>query len=464
MRKTVQFATPIFDSTPIFINTVDASNVKHILQDHFDNYVKTDENREHLSKSLAPGTRAFLRDGIFRVDHGVHAKDGGRAWTMQRKIAAQIFTKNNFQTHMSDCFFRQAENACNWVLRQDAAVDFQDLFRRFTMESIGNIFFNTDFGLLVENSSASFGTCFDEVNELNARQRGLRSSMYALSDHCPKPFDHILEAWYWQGQEQTAFMAKCEELRGYCKDIVQAAGRDAKLSERRDLLALFMKAGQDDGGKLSDELLVDLVVSFALAGRDTTASLLTWSACLLSQNPEVQAKLRAEIGELGSERPSYKTVEKMPYLRGLLWEVLRLRPVVPLDSKVAVKADVLPDGTYVPKNARVFFFPWGVGQDKERWGEDLDQFSPERWIGKPLPSSFDFPAFQVGPRICLGMNMALFEAGIMLVTLLQRFELSLANPKHEPQHDRNVVMGIQDGLFLHVKKMETGVAAKHGGA
>jgi len=464
-RKTVQFATPLFDSTPIFINTIDARNVKHILQDNFDNYIKTDENRVLQSKSFAPGTKTFLRDGIFTIDHGVHAIDGGKGWKMQRKIAAQIFTKNNFNTHMSDCFFRQAQSACDWVEHQGTrSLDFQDLFRRFTMESIGNIFFGTDFGLFKEHcSAASFGTCFDEVSAKNANLRGSRSAMYALSDLCPKPFDRILSAWYWQGKEQKEFVAKCEEMRSYCRDIVHAARRDPKLSERRDLLALFMNSKQDDAAPLTDELLVDLVVSFALAGRDTTASLLTWSVCLLGQYPHVQEKLRAEIMDLGSERPSYKTVEKMPYLRGLLWEVLRMRPVVPLDAKVAAKADVLPDGTYVPKNARVFFFPWGVGLDKDRWGEDLHELRPERWIGKPLPSSFDFPVFQAGPRICLGMNMALFEAGIMLVTLLQRFQLSLADPKQKVRHDMTAVMGIEGGILLQAKSLELPVA-KCGGA
>ncbi|CAE8583305.1 unnamed protein product, partial [Polarella glacialis] len=148
-------------------------------------------------------------------------------------------------------------------------------------------------------------------------------------------------------------------------------------------------------------------------------------------------------------RPTYKDVDKMPYLRGVLWEVLRLRPVVPLDSKTAVQADVLPDGTYVPSNARVLFFPFGVGLDQERWGEDVQEMRPERWIGKPLPSSYDFPVFQAGPRICLGMNMALFEAGVMLATLMQHFELTLAGSSEEVRYDRSGgVMGVEGGLLV----------------
>lgn len=148
---------------------------------------------------------------------------------------------------------------------------------------------------------------------------------------------------------------------------------------------------------------------------------------------------------------TYKTLEKMPYLRAVLWETLRLRPVVPIDSKTAAKSDVLPDGTYVPKNARVLFFPFGVGLDEARWGNDVHQMRPERWIGKPLPSNFDFPVFQAGPRICLGMNMALFEAGVMLATILQCFELELASSADEIRHDNNAVMGVRGELVIKAK-------------
>lgn len=199
---------------------------------------------------------------------------------------------------------------------------------------------------------------------------------------------------------------------------------------------------------------MDLVISFALAGRDTTASLLTWAACLLAQNPSVQQKLRIEVlSQLGSSMATYKALEKMPYLRAVLWETLRLRPVVPIDSKTAAKSDVLPDGTYVPKNARVIFFPFGVGLDEARWGNDVHQMRPERWIGKPLPSNFDFPVFQAGPRICLGMNLALFEAGIMLATLVQRFEFELASPVDAIRHDNNPVMGVKGELLVKAKKV-----------
>jgi cytochrome P450 len=454
-QKTVQLATPIFDRTPIWINTIDARNVKHILQDKHDNYIKSDVITKMPPKLLAPGGTLLLGRGIFAIDHGPHAIDGGKNWRLQRKIAVQIFTKSNFQTHMGDCFQRQAQNACEWISQNGSRpVDLQEVFRRFTMESIGNVFFSTDFGLLdgnIADGVRNFGTCFDEANAALVKLRDSSTLFYSFSDFCPAPFDRIVSLWYWSGRQRRDFVAKCEELRSHARKIVETARADHKLSQRRDLLGLFM---QQEGTAFDDDMLIDLVLSFSLAGRDTTASLLSWSAALLCQAPAVQAKLRdeviAHVGATGTA--SFRVVDKMPYLKALLWEVLRLKPVVPLDSKNAVEADVLPDGTYVPRNARVFFFPYGVGQDKERWGNDVSEFKPERWMGKPLPSNFDFPVFQAGPRICLGMNMSLFEAGVMLVNLVQRFELLPRDCEStaEFEHDENIVMGIKGGLSLRL--------------
>jgi cytochrome P450 len=226
---------------------------------------------------------------------------------------------------------------------------------------------------------------------------------------------------------------------------------------------LFLQAQQDDSTTLGDDALIDLVISFALAGRDTTASLLTWTTFFLTQNPEIQQTLRAEVSKFEHEDISYQDIEEMPYLRAILWETLRLRPVVPLDSKTAQKADVLPDGTHVPRNARVFFFPYGVGLDAERWGDDVAIFRPERWVGKPLPSSFDFPAFQAGPRICTGMNMALFEAGVMLATLVRCFHLELATPAQNIVHDRNIVMGVKDSLPVRAIPLSCSNSVSHLG-
>merc|ERR1712151_374515 len=104
---------------------------------------------------------------------------------------------------------------------------------------------------------------------------------------------------------------------------------------------------------------------------------------------------------------------------------LRLYPPVPADPKVAAVDDTLPDGTFVPKGSEIAYLPYSMGRLEELWGPDAEAFRPERWIPFIQPSPFKFPVFQAGPRICLGMNMAILEVKITTVLILQHFKVEL---------------------------------------
>eukprot|EP00656_Telonema_subtile_P048962 TRINITY_DN5988_c0_g1_i4.p1 TRINITY_DN5988_c0_g1~~TRINITY_DN5988_c0_g1_i4.p1 ORF type:complete len:118 (+),score=33.45 TRINITY_DN5988_c0_g1_i4:171-524(+) len=96
----------------------------------------------------------------------------------------------------------------------------------------------------------------------------------------------------------------------------------------------------------SDDYLTDIVLNLIIAGRDTTACLLSWTFYELGRNPEVLAKLREELE--GSDPDDYQSMKNQPYLTSVLYETARFWPGVPFDSKVAAEDDVLPDGTKIP--------------------------------------------------------------------------------------------------------------------
>ena len=151
-----------------------------------------------------------------------------------------------------------------------------------------------------------------------------------------------------------------------------------------------------------------MVLHLIIAGRDTTACLLSWMVYELTKNEDVQRRLHEEIMQ---KLPPGKAMDwkslspnEMPYLNGVIYEALRLWPPVPFDLKMAFEDDVLPGGWKVPKFASVAFIPYNMGRDPERYPEPL-QFRPERWIPFNAPPQHEFPVFQAGPRICLGMDM-----------------------------------------------------------
>merc|ERR1711972_283159 len=130
---------------------------------------------------------------------------------------------------------------------------------------------------------------------------------------------------------------------------------------------------------------------------------------------------------MGGHVPTFKelSASAMPYLNGVIYETLRLYPPVPIDSKIAQRDDVLPGGIRVPAGAPLFFMPYAMGREAERYPNPLE-VRPERWIPFTEPAPYEFPVFQAGPRICLGKDMAIFEAKLVTCLLLQEYTFELA--------------------------------------
>lgn len=150
------------------------------------------------------------------------------------------------------------------------------------------------------------------------------------------------------------------------------------------------------------------ILNVLLAGRDTTASLLSHTFHELARRPGLWAKLQAEIDELGGHPPDYETMKGMKYVKWILNEALRLWPVVPNNTRVAVRDTVLPLGggpdekspLFVPKGTPVSYSVWTMHRRKDFFGEDADEFQPERW--EKLRTGWEYLPFNGGPRICIG--------------------------------------------------------------
>lgn len=192
---------------------------------------------------------------------------------------------------------------------------------------------------------------------------------------------------------------------------------------QNDLLSRLLSGGNDD-------LLVrDMVISFLMAGRDTTSAAMTWLFWLLSKNECVEKELLNEIMSLknGEKALGFEELKEMKYMKACLCESMRLYPPVVWDSKHAAGDDVLPDGTPVYKGNRVTYFPYGMGRMEKLWGKDKLQFRPDRWFDEPgvlkVLSPYKFPVFHAGPRVCLGKEMAFLEMKYVVTSVLRRFEI-----------------------------------------
>lgn len=211
---------------------------------------------------------------------------------------------------------------------------------------------------------------------------------------------------------------------------------DPALSERADILSMLVAARFEDGELMSDEELRDQLITLLLAGHETTATALAWTFDLLLRNPESLTRLRSELDEGGDE-----------YLRAVIAEALRLRPVVPLagrrlSSELSVDGHTLPAGTDVTPSI------WLAHTRAETYPEPF-AFRPERFL-EDQAETYSWIPFGGGMRRCLGAAFAEFEMRVVLREVLSRWELRGARGSPERIARRNVTFSPRDGTPVSV--------------
>jgi cytochrome P450 len=202
-----------------------------------------------------------------------------------------------------------------------------------------------------------------------------------------------------------------------------------------DLLGLLLQARDEDGSALSDEELRNQVVTFLLAGHETTATLVTWAFCLLSQNPGARGAVEAELDRvIANQTPAAlgELLPQLPHLHATLQETLRLYPSIWIAERRVIAAD--PIGGYtIPAGSAVVVSPYVTQRLPALW-PDPDRFDLSRWLtGEPRSLGRDgyFP-FGAGPHLCIGQHFAMMEAKIILATLLARFRVHLVEDALPP--------------------------------
>ncbi|KAM3065233.1 hypothetical protein ACMFMG_010427 [Clarireedia jacksonii] len=198
-----------------------------------------------------------------------------------------------------------------------------------------------------------------------------------------------------------------------------------------------------------------------IKGRDTTAQALTWVFYMLMRHPAEVDRIRQEVKHVNdSSRYDENTLSAafhpsaVPYTMSVFYETLRLYPPVPFEIKQCEQATTLPDGTYLPKNAVLVWCPWAMNRSKSIWGDDADQFRPQRWIengGLVSKTAFEFPVFNGGPRTCLGKKMAESVAAQVISKLVLKFDFALLDQK-ERISKNSLTLPMEGGLPCRVQR------------
>ena len=218
-----------------------------------------------------------------------------------------------------------------------------------------------------------------------------------------------------------------------------------------DLLARLLSARDPDSGDpMSDEQLVDNLLTFLLAGHETTAKALTWALYLAARAPEWQARVRAEVTAVCGTGPvRAEHLEHLAVTRAVLKEAMRLYPPVPMMTRMAGR-DLELGGYQLGKGTLVVMPIFAIHRHRLLW-RDPDRFDPERFSPQQEKSHLrtQFMPFGFGPRTCIGMAFAMLEATTLFATFVRgaRFEW---DGRHLPEPVTRVTLRPKGGMPLIV--------------
>lgn len=433
--KAMTFVVKI--ATVPLVITRDPENMKAVLATQFSDF--------------ALGTRhahfkPLLGDGIFTLD--------GNGWKQSRSMLRPQFSREQV-AHVQSLEPHMQRLAKHIRLAKGETINIQDLFFKLTMDTateflFGDSVFTLKDSAIGEPPEEDFAGRRNFALSFNVAQAYLGTRAY-------------LQMFYFV-VNNSDFHKQCHLVhdltRYYVDKVLKMTPDEVEKKSAGGYTFLYELVKQTRDAKV----LQDQSLNILLAGRDTTAGLLSFTFFELARHPEVFKKLKEDIyrnfGKGDDARISeitFESLKKCEYLKWVLNEVLRLYPSVPVNFRVATKRTTLPRGggpdgskpIYVGKGTSVAYSVYATHRMEEFYGKDAEEFKPERWADS-RKLGWAYVPFNGGPRICLGQQFALTEASYVVTRLLQMFDnLEFHDERsYPPAKSVHLTMCHQDGVYV----------------
>ncbi|GLA70827.1 protein kinase alk2 [Aspergillus tubingensis] len=418
-------------------NTVEPENIKALLATQFQDFGLGTRHREFYP---------LLGNGIFTLD--------GPGWSHARGMLRPQFTRD--QVADLDLMDGHVTKMMDLIPKDGSTFDIQRLFFLLTMDSATHFLFGESVGSMRTSTESSLLEKSTVGNAQGFAEAFNRAQEYLVSRSRAMAFYWLVNPKEFREANQLVH----EVVDHYVRLALEAKRHPEKKESGRYIFAEALAEDTDDPRVIRDNML-----NILLAGRDTTASLLSSAFFYLARHPNVWTRLRQTIvDEFGdAKHPNGKItharLKDTPYLRYFLNEVLRLLPPVPLNFRVAAKDTSLPLGggpdgkapVYVRKGELVSYSVYAMHRRTDLYGPDAHAFRPERWE-ENSKRGWEYLPFNGGPRICLGQQYALTEASYTMVKLLQRYNrIENADPDMvEPIINSSLTLSHDRGVHIRL--------------
>lgn len=355
----------------------------------------------------------FIKGDALRSNHRVFGKglltNEGSSWLQQRRLIQPAFHQDRIASYGRIMVAYTERMLETW---QDGEVrDIHGDVMRLGLEIVAKALFNVE----IEVEREKIANALNTITELNARGRML---LPAILRRLPTA-------------GTLRYERAVRQLDNAVYGFIHQRRANSELAAD-DLLSTLLQM-REGGIAMSDEQLRDEVMTLLLAGHETTAVSLSWAWYLLAQHPELEKKLWSELEQvLNGRRPEIPDLSRLPYADAVIREALRLYPPAWAIVRNALE-DCTIGGYTVPAGSTVVMSQWVTHRDP-RYHHEPMQFNPDRWLNGHSPTSkFTYFPFGVGPRMCIGASFATMEAVLVLATIAQKFQLSIADDyKVEP--------------------------------
>ena len=389
----------------------DPDALAQVLVRNVDNYPKSDVTKKMV--------RPAIGDSIFAAE-GAH-------WRWQRRTAAPVFSPRNL-AGLAPLMSDAADRVCTKIrAHAGGQADLYALMTEATFDVISNLTFAGGEGM----DRAAVHRAIDAFVEQNLK--------VSLVDLLPVP------KWFPRPRSKAARVAT-RDMHRLAEDAI-ARRTKGGTSNLLDLLA--DGTDPETGRKMTNAELRDNLLTFIVAGHETTALTLAWAFYLCAFDEDVQDQLRQEAaGVLEGRTAGAEDVINLPYTRQVIEETLRLYPPAALVSRNAIEADELCGREIRPKDT-VSLPIYALHRSTLHW-EDPDRFDPDRFNGKRQIERFTYLPFADGPRVCIGSNFAIQEAVIILATVMSRFRFARVEGR-DPKPMLIMTLRPEGGIWLNVE-------------